>query len=119
MTLLSTTPTSDHFAAVGQEDDEVCVRILCLHGKGGNGPKFVNTTLKPLRSLVEPRAAAITNNPAKKNCSQRVSFQWGELTAPYEILSGEDAGGYMWWTMPNGVRSYNAQEVRQLWTLQL
>lgn len=97
----------------GGNDDEVCVRILCLHGKGGNGPSFVNTSLKPLRSLVEQRAMAIANSPTKDD-NVKISFHWEELTAPYEIMSGEDAGGYSWWTMPPGVRSYNAPVVRQL-----
>jgi hypothetical protein len=96
-------------------DNDVCVRILCLHGKGGNGPKFVNSSLKPLRALVDKRAAVMSNSPNQndKILDHRLSFHWEDLTAPYELLSGEDAGGYMWWTMPDGVRSYNAQEVRQ------
>lgn len=84
---------------------DVSMRILCLHGKGGNGNQFVDSSLMPLRSLVEKRVANLD-----LECS--VSFHWDELTAPYEIIpsgNGEDAG-YSWWTMPPGVRSYNAQE---------
>jgi len=65
---------------------------------------------------VDERVAAMTNSPNPNDkiiLDHQLSFHWEELTAPYEILSGEDAGGYMWWTMPDGVRSYNAQEVRQ------
>jgi len=41
-----------------------------------------------------------------------VSFRWDELTAPYEISPPGDGndGGYSWWTLPPGVRSYNADE---------
>ena len=112
MTLSPSALASQTSSVVSSKYDEVCVRILCLHGKGGNGPKFINLSLKPLRSLVEQRAVALTNTP-NKNYNHRLSFHWEELTAPYEILSGEDAGGYMWWTMPEGVRSYNAKEVRR------
>lgn len=111
MTLSPSALASQNYP-VSSKDNEVCVRILCLHGKGGNGPKFVNFSLKPLRSLVEQRTAALTNT-RNTNINHRLSFHWEELTAPYEILSGEDAGGYMWWTMPEGVRSYNAKEVRR------
>lgn len=113
MTLSPSALASQTSSVVSSKDDnEVFIRILCLHGKGGNGPKFVNFSLKPLRSLVEQRAAALINTP-NTNDNHRLSFHWEELTAPYEILSGEDAGGYMWWTMPEGVRSYNAKEVRR------
>lgn len=87
-------------------DEGVSVRILCLHGKGGNGKQFIESSLMPLRSLVEQKVATLD-----LECS--VSFHWDELTAPYEISPPGDGGnaGYSWWTMPPGVRSYNAQEV--------
>ena len=109
---LSPSALASQNSPVSSKDNEVCVRILCLHGKGGNGPKFVNSSLKALRSLVEQSAVALTNSPNASD-NHRLSLHWKELTAPYEILSGEDAGGYMWWTMPEGVRSYNALEVRR------
>jgi hypothetical protein len=39
-----------------------------------------------------------------------ISVEWDCLTAPYALDDG--GGGYSWWTMPSGVRSYNAMEVR-------
>eukprot|EP00584_Thalassiosira_punctigera_P025402 CAMPEP_0172548824 /NCGR_PEP_ID=MMETSP1067-20121228/18036_1 /TAXON_ID=265564 ORGANISM="Thalassiosira punctigera, Strain Tpunct2005C2" /NCGR_SAMPLE_ID=MMETSP1067 /ASSEMBLY_ACC=CAM_ASM_000444 /LENGTH=317 /DNA_ID=CAMNT_0013336101 /DNA_START=18 /DNA_END=968 /DNA_ORIENTATION=- len=84
---------------------DVCIRILCLHGKGGNGERFANAALLPLRSLVETRVSKL-----ELGCD--LSFQWDELTAPYEMIppgNGKN-GGYSWWTMPPGVRSYNAKE---------
>lgn len=91
-------------------DDDVCIRILCLHGKGGDGEQFVKSSLMPLRSLVERRnsLAGIENN--------NLSFQWEALTAPYEI---DNTGGYSWWTMSPGVRSYNAKEVRGCFRLHM
>lgn len=88
-----------------KSNNDVCIRILCLHGKGGNGKQFVDTSLLPLRSLLETRVANL-----ELECN--VSFQWDELTAPYEISPPGDGndGGYSWWTMPPGVRSYNAEE---------
>lgn len=44
-----------------------------------------------------------------KGMDCNLSFEWESLTAPYAI--GDDkGGGYSWWTMPPGVRSYNAKE---------
>jgi len=53
-----------------------------------------------------------------EECCNNVSFQWEALTAPYEIVppgdngkrQGDDTRGFSWWTMPPGVRSYNAKE---------
>lgn len=94
------------------KDRDICIRILCLHGKGGNGNQFVDSSLRPLRSLVEQRVANQQKYDKLHDCQS--SFHWEHLTAPYEILSGDDSGGFSWWTMPPGVRSYNAQEVRLL-----
>lgn len=96
-------------ASAGRESrdpacDPVRVRILCLHGKGGDGGNFANRSLAPLRSLVEKRAARDS-----AECGE-VVFRWDELTAPYELVPGDASGGYSWWTMPPGVRSYNAEE---------
>ena len=97
-------------------NNDVCIRILCLHGKGGNGHQFINSSLLPLRSLVENRLSSLNDNNEEEGYSN-ISFQWDSLTAPYEISpptdnEEKDDGGYSWWTMPPGVRSYNANEVR-------
>jgi hypothetical protein len=84
------------------------VRILCLHGKGGNGKRFVSKSLAPLRKLLQ-------NRLEQMNAEHEISFQWDFLTAPFEIPSGkiinEDGKGFSWWSMPPGVRSFNAVEV--------
>jgi hypothetical protein len=95
---------------VPPEKSEVCVKILCLHGKGGEGRKFINHSLMPLRSLVDKRLA----NPSAGEAEFNISVQWECLTAPYELNPDDDSEGYSWWTMPSGVRSYNAQEVRKM-----
>jgi len=82
---------------------DIDIKILCLHGKGGNGEQFVNTSLQPLRSMIDKRCK-----------DSNISFNWESITAPYQISpptnEEEDDGGYAWWTMPPGVRSYNAKE---------
>lgn len=82
---------------------DIDINILCLHGKGGNGEQFINKSLQPLRSMLDKRCK--DNN---------ISFNWDTITAPYQISpptnKEEDDGGYAWWTMPPGVRSYNANE---------
>ena len=85
---------------------DVMIRVLCLHGKGENGNSFVDTSLRPLRTLIERRLES--KNEARYN----FSFKWREITAPYEITPGGGGkNGYSWWTMPPGVRSFNAEEV--------
>ena len=84
-------------------NNDIDIRILCLNGKGGNGEQFINKSLQPLRSMIDKRCK--DNN---------ISFHWEAITAPYQISSPtneeEDDGGYAWWTMPPGVRSYSANE---------
>eukprot|EP00804_Cyclotella_cryptica_P003986 CCRYP_013882-RA/>CCRYP_013882-RA protein AED:0.39 eAED:0.39 QI:280/1/1/1/1/1/2/163/321 len=92
----------------GNTDDRT-VRILCLHGKGGSGEKFVNTSLEPLRRLID-------NRLQQRDAHSRVSFQWDEITAPYKLPPGtsnvenDDDVGFAWWGLPQGVRSFNAVE---------
>ncbi|KAL7546941.1 hypothetical protein ACHAWF_010262 [Thalassiosira exigua] len=78
------------------------LRILCLHGKGGDGDRFVDSSLKPLRSLVEKRLADLGDEGTDFSC------RWEALTAPHEIVP--EGNGFSWWTMPPGIRSYNAEE---------
>jgi hypothetical protein len=106
--VVSERPDSD--ISPSSTKNDICVRILCLHGKGGEGKKFVNYSLMPLRSLVEKRLV----NPSNGELECMISVQWEYLTAPYELIPDDDSGGYSWWTMPSGVRSYNAQEVRNM-----
>jgi hypothetical protein len=87
------------------------VRILCLHGKGGNGNVFTSRALAPLRSLLDSRLGQM-------NAEHKVLVEWDALTAPFEIPStkatSEEERGYSWWSMPPGVRSFNAEEVSEI-----
>ena len=77
-------------------DDSRDFRILCLHGKGGNGEEFLKRLL-PLRTLLNDSLVG-----------SNVSIRWEAMTAPYQISETDDA--YAWWTMSPGVRSFNADE---------
>ena len=61
-------------------------KILVLHGKGGSG------------ASMKLRFQGIENALPE--------FDFTYATAPYEL----DGGGYQWWTLPPGVRSYQATE---------
>lgn len=94
-----------------ENNDNRTIRILCLHGKGGSGKKFVNTSLGPLRRLLQKRLQ-------QTDAHQRISFQWDEITAPFKVPPGstnyekdDDDEGFAWWGLPQGVRSFNAVEV--------
>ena len=90
---------------------DICIRILCLHGKGGDGKQFLNKSLMPLRSLVEKR---LTYDSSKDDVEHTITIEWETITAPYALDPDDDSQGYSWWTMPQGMRSYNAEEVRKI-----
>ncbi len=75
-------------------------RILCLHGKGGNGEEFLER-LHPLRRVVDDHLM--------DNKHSNITIKWDALTAPYQMGDNDD-DAYAWWTMKPGERSYNAQE---------
>ena len=75
--------------AVKGEDIPETIRFLALHGKGGSGPNF-ESTLEPFISDLQSHFGDTTN------------IQFDFITAPFE--SGQ------WWTLPPGVRSFNANE---------
>ena len=116
-TYLNSHDSNQSLPPINDSSNNVCIRILCLHGKGGNGHQFINSSLLPLRSLIEKRLSSLNNNEEEGIDSSSISFQWESLTAPYEISppseEEKDDGGYSWWTMPPGVRSYTANEVRR------
>ena len=61
-------------------------RILVLHGKGGSG------------ASMKLRFQGIENALPE--------FDFTYATAPHDL----EGGGYQWWTLPPGVRSYQATE---------
>jgi predicted esterase len=89
------------------EGESASFRILCLHGKGGNGEEFLERLL-PLRTLLNDRLVANNGKKRSEVSNNVVSIKWEALTAPYQISVMDDA--YAWWTMSPGVRSFNADE---------
>lgn len=65
------------------------IRVLALHGKGGSGQQF-NSYLQPFLTTLQ------------SHYTKSVSIEFDFLDAPFE------AG--QWWTLPQGVRSFNAKE---------
>ena len=101
-TVVTAAATDDRCS--GEEEStnnkDVLFRILCLHGKGGNGEEFLER-LHPLRRVVDERLM--------DNKHSNITIKWDALTAPFQIGdNNEDA--YAWWTMKPGERSFNAQE---------
>jgi hypothetical protein len=88
-----------------------CIRILCLHGKGGDGKQVLSKSLMPLRSVVEKRLAYDATNDYVED---KITVEWETITAPYALDPDDDSRGYSWWKMPPGMRSYNAEEVREM-----
>lgn len=91
------------------------IKILCLHGKYENGKSFLNRALLPLRRTLEER---LDQKCLQGQQQKQLSIQWEELTAPFPIdpksapFSNEDVDrGFQWWTLPKGVRSFEATEV--------
>jgi predicted esterase len=101
----TTKPTDDDDSCNEKLDDNVpfSFRILCLHGKGGNGEEFLERLLS-LRTLLDNRLA---DEKKRGDVASNVSIKWEALTAPYQI---SDTDTYAWWTMSPGVRSFNADE---------
>ena len=100
------TPASDAMSRVGAAENNSggecrSLRILCLHGKGGNGEDFAVSSLAPLRETVTGLDANV---------------EWHHLTGPFRT-NDEDASANAWWTLRPGERSFNAKEVRDAYFL--
>ena len=74
------------------------INILCLHGKGNNGPSF-QEALRPLEESLRN---------CKQTKQQHLSFQFEYITAPFPMEAEQQQ--MQWWTLPPGVRSFNAKE---------
>uniref|UniRef100_A0A7S2XLF1 Serine hydrolase domain-containing protein n=1 Tax=Attheya septentrionalis TaxID=420275 RepID=A0A7S2XLF1_9STRA len=83
-----------------QSDAEVrSVRILALHGKNGSGESFAKS-LSPLEEALTKMEPAVN-----------YKFEFDYLTAPFALDEANNSGsGKAWWTLPPGVRSFNAEE---------
>ena len=100
---------------------EVKIRILCLHGKGNSGKSF-QSLLYPLEEKLR-RIASINSNtdndpdhiPDAQASSSRppikFQFEFDYLDAPFQMEQG-NCNKLQWWTLPPGVRSFNAEEYK-------
>jgi predicted esterase len=83
-------------SATTSDDDEPSsspsykkLRVLALHGSEGNGLEF-SVKIYPIRDEL---------------LKQQFDLQVAAISAPFQ-----KGRGYAWWTMPKGVRSFNAEE---------
>lgn len=74
----------------GKDDNLKKIRILALHGKGGSGPEF-QAKLTPLMKSLQKKY---------QDCNTLLDIDF--ITAPFD--------GGQWWTLPPGVRSFNADK---------
>ncbi len=70
------------------------VNVLCLHGKGNNGSSF-QKILAPLEKQLQDEAS--------------LNFQFDYVDAPFPMEENKH-NKMQWWTLPAGVRSFNAAE---------
>ena len=88
---------------MGAAEECRSLRVLCLHGKGGNGEQFTVSSLAPLREMVERRLRGTD-----------ATVEWHHLTGPFRLNEEDVSAGHAWWTLRPGERSFNAKEVRLL-----
>ena len=101
----------------------VC-NVLCLHGKGNNAQSF-QQILKPLEEKISLQLLQVDE---QFRASDVVNFDY--ITAPFPMEVGDKDNnaststtttattisstasnvGFQWWTLPPGVRSFNAKE---------
>lgn len=75
------------------------INILCLHGKGNNGKSF--------QEALTPLEESLQNHMQRDQ--QQLSFHFEYITAPFP-MEAEQQQQMQWWTLPPGVRSFNAKE---------
>ena len=73
------------------------INILCLHGKGNNGNSF--------RNALEPLEERLLRNLKERKLLLDCNFDY--LDAPFPM---NDDKLLQWWTLPPGIRSFNAKE---------
>ncbi len=92
---------------INTPQQEEVYNVLCLHGKGNNAQTF-QQTLKPLED-------ALSLKLEQHSKTKKIDFDY--ISAPFPIIADnqqqqqdDELIGYQWWTMPPGVRSFNAKE---------
>lgn len=101
------------------------IRVLCLHGKYDNAEKF-KTFLTPLREGLETRSSAVSKTvqfdyldapfiigqqqQQQQKQQQHQQQQQGKDTATINPNTSTSTSKREWWTLPPGVRSFEATE---------
>eukprot|EP00551_Chaetoceros_affinis_P009684 CAMPEP_0203677100 /NCGR_PEP_ID=MMETSP0090-20130426/27038_1 /ASSEMBLY_ACC=CAM_ASM_001088 /TAXON_ID=426623 /ORGANISM="Chaetoceros affinis, Strain CCMP159" /LENGTH=319 /DNA_ID=CAMNT_0050543889 /DNA_START=171 /DNA_END=1130 /DNA_ORIENTATION=+ len=89
--------------------------ILCLHGKGSSGQDF-QKTLKPFED-----ALRIQTSSSRSGTGYTFNFKYIDAPFPMNDESAKTNDNesemktnktYQWWTLPPGVRSFNAKEYK-------
>jgi len=92
---------------VTSEGSAKIVKVLCLHGKGGDGSSF-KKTLSSLEATL-----------AERSDGKKIRFEFDYVTAPFPMESesksvgrngNNDKRGAQWWRLPPGIRSFDADE---------
>ena len=97
-------------------------RILCLHGSGGNGQLF-EERLTPLKHFLQQEqkdddSYAILSTLATSGSVEKGNrFEFVFPTAPFPAptigttITGTTTGNRVWWQLPEGKRSFNANQL--------
>ncbi|CAJ1936764.1 unnamed protein product [Cylindrotheca closterium] len=80
-------------AALDNDSKTEILRVLALHGSEGNAEEF-SERLIPLQNVL-----------GVEHDGTKIQMEITSLQAPFA-----KGGGYAWWTMPPGIRSYTAKE---------
>ncbi len=100
-----------------KQQKKVVFNILCLHGKGSSGEQF-QKTLKPFEEALFENSNSVDGDG---HGGYGYTFNFKYLDAPFPMESDDGDGDnknaatntnktYQWWTLPPGVRSFNAVE---------
>mmetsp|Transcript_64026 Transcript_64026/g.73644 ORF Transcript_64026/g.73644 Transcript_64026/m.73644 type:complete len:303 (-) Transcript_64026:278-1186(-) len=77
------------------------IKVLSLHGSGGTTEEFP----KRLHALNKALMSYSSNNVDDGTSTNNVQLEITTVEGPFD-----KDDGYSWWTMPQGVRSFNAKE---------
>ena len=75
------------------------INILCMHGKGNDGPSF--------ESLTAPLQEALVTRMQKEDDS--ITLKWNFLSAPFTMVE-DSKRKREWWRLPPNTRSFTAKE---------
>jgi predicted esterase len=96
--IASNSGDNDEKSKTVSTENETIINVLCLHGKGNNGKSF-QKILAPFEEQL------------RKKTSPPLNFQFDYLDAPFPMEDNKH-DKLQWWTLPPGVRSFNAKEYK-------